>query len=154
MVSSDLRHWWTTAIVVLGVASCGLSGPERSLDRFNEAKRLWDRENPANYAVTVQRLCFCASVEPVRIVVVNRQVISRTVVATQQPLPASLNDLYPDIPGLFAIIREALVRADAVNVSFDGQYGFPSDATIDYIKNAIDDELSLKVTAFMILAIP
>ena len=154
MVSSDLRRQWITAMIVLGVAGCGVSGPERSLDRFNEAKRLWDRENPSNYAVTVQRLCFCASVEAVRIVVANRQVITRTVVATQQPLPANLNDLYPDIPGLFAIIKEALVRADAVNVSFDGQYGFPSDATIDYIKNAIDDELSLKATAFVILPIP
>ena len=145
---------WIAAIVVLGGVGCGLSGPDRSLDRFTEAKRLWDRENPANYAFTVQRLCFCAAVEPVRIVVVNRLVTSRTVVATQQPLPSSLNDSYPDIPGLFAIVKDAYVRADAINVSFDGRYGFPSDASIDYVKNAIDDELTLKVTNFAALETP
>jgi hypothetical protein len=132
----------------------GLAGPNRSLDRFNEAKALWDRENPANYAVTVQRLCFCVTVEPVRIVVQNRVVISRTVVATQLPLPANLNDLYPDIPGLFATIKDAYARADAVTVSFDPRYGFPSDATIDYVKSAIDDELTLKVSDFIPLPIP
>ncbi len=142
------------AMVILGSGGCGLTGPDRSLDRFNEAKRLWDRENPANYAVTVQRLCFCASVEPVRIVVQNRLVMSRTVVSTQAPLPANLHDLYPDIPGLFATIKDAYVRADAVTVSFDRQYGFPSDATIDYIKNAVDDELSLKVSNFVVLPVP
>ncbi len=137
-----------------GVVGCGLSGPSRSLDRFNEAKKLWDRENPASYAVTVQRLCFCGNVDPVRIVVVNRQVVSRTVVATQQPLPANLIEFYPDVPGLFAIVRDAYARADAINVSFDGRYGFPADASIDYIKSAIDDELTLKVTDFALAATP
>lgn len=142
------------AMILLGVGGCGVAGPERSLDRFNEAKALWDRENPANYAVTVERLCFCVTVEPVRIVVQNRVVVSRTVVATQLPLPANLNDLYPDVPGWFATIKDAYTRADAITVSFDRQYGFPSDATIDYIKSAIDDELSLKVSNFVLLAIP
>ncbi|MSR01462.1 MAG: hypothetical protein EXR94_01795 [Gemmatimonadetes bacterium] len=76
---------------ILGSGGCGLAGPDRSLDRFNEAKQLWDQENPANYAVTV---------------------------------------------------------------SFDRQYGFPSDATIDYIKNAVDDELSLKASNFVVLPVP
>lgn len=142
------------ALVVLGVGGCGLTGPDRSLDQFNEAKSLWDRTNPANYAVTVQRLCFCASVEPVRIVVQNRLVISRTVVSTGAPLPGNFNGLYPDIPGLFATIKDAYTQADAITVSFDRQYGFPSDATIDYIKNAIDDELSLKVSDFVLLPVP
>ena len=142
------------ACLVTGVVGCGLSGPSRSLDRFNEAKKLWDRENPASYAVTVQRLCFCGTVDPVRIVVVNRQVVSRTVVVTQQPVPANLIELYPAIPGLFAIVKDAYGRADAINVSFDGRYGFPTDASIDYIKSAIDDELTLKVTDFAVTATP
>ncbi len=138
------------AIVLLGAGGCGLSGPNRSLEQFNEAKKLWDRENPANYAVTVQRFCFCIAVGPVRIVVQNRLVISRTIVSTQAPLPANLHDLYPDIPGLFATIKDAYTQADAITVTFDPQYGFPSDATIDYIKNAVDDELSLRVSDFAI----
>ena len=145
---------WIPAIVALGGVACGLTGPGRSLDQFNVAKRIWDRENPANYAVTVQRLCFCPNVDLVRIVVQNRLVTSRTVVATQEPLAASLNDAYPDIPGLFAIVKDGYIRADAINASFDQQYGFPTDASIDYIKNAIDDELSLKVTNFVILPPP
>lgn len=151
MASRVFGYSLIATLVAVG-AGCGLSGPGRSLDRFDEAKRLWDRENPANYAVTVQRLCFCGNVDQVRIVVVNRQVISRTVVASQQPLPANLNESYPDIPGLFATVKDAILRADAINVSFDRTYGFPSDATIDFIKNAIDDELTLKVTDFVVAA--
>ncbi len=141
-------------LMALAWAGCGLTEPGRSLDQFNGAKRIWDRQNPADYAVTIERLCFCQNAGPVRVVVVNRLVLSRTVVATQQPLPANLSEAYPDVPGLFAIVRDGYVRADAINVSFDQQYGFPTDATIDYIKNAIDDELGLKVTNFSLVREP
>ena len=148
-----MRRWIPVLVALAGVG-CGLTEPARSLDQFNGAKRIWDRANPTDYSVTIERLCFCPGVGPVRVVVVNRLVASRTVVATQQPLAANLSDAYPDVPGLFSIVRDGYVRAAAINVSFDQQYGFPTDATIDYIKNALDDELSLKVTNFSLLPPP
>jgi hypothetical protein len=51
--------------------------------------------------------------------------------------------------GVFDLIEDALDRdAGRIEVTYDSRYGHPIDATIDYILNAVDDELSFRVRAF------
>ena len=38
--------------------------------------------------------------------------------------------------------------ADEVTVTYDNIYGFPTEIHIDFIKNAVDDELSLQLSNF------
>ena len=38
--------------------------------------------------------------------------------------------------------------ADEVTVKYDATYGFPTEATIDVVKEAIDDELYLTISNF------
>jgi hypothetical protein len=38
--------------------------------------------------------------------------------------------------------------ADEVTVKYDATYGFPTEATIDVIKEAVDDELYLTISNF------
>ena len=45
-------------------------------------------------------------------------------------------------------------RGASINVSFDQQYGFPTSAFIDYVKNAIDDELSIRTSGFDLIPAP
>ncbi len=39
-------------------------------------------------------------------------------------------------------------EADEVIVSYDATYGFPTQANIDFIKNAMDDEVTLTISGF------
>ena len=41
--------------------------------------------------------------------------------------------------------------ADEVTVTYDRTYGFPVEVTIDYVKEATDDELYLTVSDFEVL---
>jgi hypothetical protein len=56
---------------------------------------------------------------------------------------------YATIDRLFAELGSDAVRqADKLSVTYDSTYGFPSEATIDFIELATDDELYLSVAAF------
>jgi hypothetical protein len=59
---------------------------------------------------------------------------------------------YATIDGLFTKLEADLNgEADEVTVTYDPAYGFPSEITIDQIKEAVDDELYLAVTNFEVL---
>jgi hypothetical protein len=42
-------------------------------------------------------------------------------------------------------------EADEVTVAYDEKYGYPAQVNIDFIKNAVDDEVSLQISAFEVL---
>jgi hypothetical protein len=64
----------------------------------------------------------------------------------------SLNELfdkYATIDRLFAELEAGLNgAADKVTVEYDPTYGFPTKADIDFIEEAIDDELYLSISDF------
>lgn len=39
-------------------------------------------------------------------------------------------------------------KADEVTVTYDPAYGFPNSINIDYIKDAVDDEVSVQIENF------
>lgn len=43
---------------------------------------------------------------------------------------------------------ESVQKADPLTLSFDPVYGFPTDAAIDFIELAADDELYITVSGF------
>jgi hypothetical protein len=56
---------------------------------------------------------------------------------------------YATLDRIFSEIDSDTVReADKLTISYDPTYGFPSEIFIDYIERAMDDELSINVTAF------
>lgn len=122
-------------------AGCATDPNAGNLDR---ARAAWLAHGPASYEITVQRYCFCASVDPVRIRVKHGLVVSRTVTTTGAPLAAELADLYPAVPGLFDLVEDAYRRAYKVGVTFNAEFGYPENTVIDYIGNAIDDELTVR----------
>ena len=60
---------------------------------------------------------------------------------------------FDTVPELFGQIRRALddPKAGHVDVRYDARRGFPRHASIDRIKNAIDDEISWTVDRFRVL---
>jgi len=126
------------------LAGCGVTDPAEG---FQAGRNRWNSLGIVDYRFDLSRGCECLPIGPVRIVVEDGVVVSRTVLATGEPLEASLAPHYPDIPGLFDLVDDAYRRAIDVRVTFDEQYGYPRSASIDYFEGA-DDEITLSVTEF------
>ncbi len=70
------------------------------------------------------------------------------------PLPEDEFQLfarYATIDSLFDFTGKTLRSADEIQVEYDPTYGFPAKVQIDFLKQAVDDELSLSVTNFQLL---
>jgi hypothetical protein len=133
------------------VVGC-LFGPSDQLDDLDQARRRWAAAGIDSYQMVVTRACFCAFVHPegVRVTVVRGLVASRVDVATGVPIPAAAEPFYPAVPGLFDLIEDTLQDgADDVRVRYDEEYGFPVEIDVDLIENAIDDEFTVSVAAFL-----
>jgi hypothetical protein len=136
--------------VALTVAGCqDVVGPSEEIV-LARAQLRWEREGPASYDYVLRwgcGECVPEVARAVRIVVVNRTVISRRYVATGVIVPAQLESSFPAIEGLFQRLREALSHDPAV---FDARYharlGHPLHASVDYSKTRVDDEMSITVT--------
>lgn len=147
-----IRRFLTAALLVL--TACGADGFLASLrfvQTLQAARARWESSGIDSYAMTVRRLCFCGFVEPVRVTVDGGAVVSRTIVSTGDPVPASLVQYYPDIPGLFAIIEHARANgADGLRFEFHPSYGYPVAINIDWAQNAADDEVTYRTESFTI----
>lgn len=138
-----MARWrWSIALVV--AAACGDAlGPTSD---FLTARARWERRGPASYAYTFQRLCFCVpeATQAVRIAVSNGAVTGVTREADGSVVPPDQVNLFfrVTLDSLFAIVAHALDAADAVTAAYDPFWGYPTAVTIDYIRNAADDEMA------------
>ena len=55
------------------------------------------------------------------------------------------------IERLFDLAAQNLSEADQVEVTYDAQFGYPSAIRVDFIKMAVDDEISYYVNSFKAL---
>lgn len=144
---------FSLAIALFVVAACGDGFLVSS--RFDATLRMararWENSGVDSYEMTLRRLCFCGFVEPVRVTVADGVVVSRIVLRTGDPLPTEYAPYYPDVPGLFAIIEHARATgADDLATEFDASYGFPAEIDIDWIENAVDDEVAYRTEGFAV----
>ena len=137
------RTFLAAALLVLTACGDGFLASTRLVTSLRAARARWESSGIDSYELTVRRLCFCGFVEPVRIKVVDGVIVSRTIVPTGEPVPEMYASAYPDVPGLFAIVEEAANEADELNTEFDATYGYPTDISIDWIENAVDDEMDI-----------
>lgn len=145
-----LRTSFTIALLTLVACGDGLPVSTGFVLTLRAARARWQSSGIDSYEMTVRRVCYCGFVDPVRITVENGVVVSRTFASTGAPLPATYGDLYPDVPGLFAIVEHAATDADDLETTFDATYGFPSEISIDWEKNAVDDEVTYRTETFTI----
>lgn len=136
-------------LALLVGAGCGLiTGTDEEESALHRAELRWSKSGVQDYQVVVQYLCFCGYTRPVRLTVRFGSVVSRVDAETGQPVP-SFGENVRDVAGLFDLIREAIAQnAHSLDVTYDATYGFPTLITIDYIRNAVDDELTVKTSEF------
>ena len=105
-----------------------------------------------HYRYSVSVGCFCAFTQkmPLTIEVQDGQVLSM-VYKDGSPVPDADRAIfarYQTVEALFDFTGESIGNADEIQVEYDPTYGFPAKVQIDFMKNAMDDELSLSVSSF------
>ena len=138
-----------TLIVILTACSFGAS------TQLEKSRQTWQDSGITHYRFSLDIGCFCAfrNQMPVTVEVQNGEIVSMTypdgtLVAATDPNYATFSR-HATIERIFSELEAGLSGgADEVTVTYDSARGFPSEIYFDYIKNAVDDELSLKVSNF------
>jgi hypothetical protein len=132
------------------LAGCGaVLGPRGQLEELRNNRQRWEAVRAEDYVYAVRALCFCgeATLGAVRVTVSGDEVVSRTVVETDEPVDPIFGETIPSVDGLFDVLEDAYERdAFSVEVTYHASLGIPIDIAIDYIELAIDEELGYAVT--------
>jgi len=113
----------------------------------------WNEQGISHYRFNLFVGCFCPFGQDMPLIIeVKDELIVSMEYTSGNPIDASNTEYFrrfATIDRLFTEV-ENLVNgeADEVIVTYDPTYGFPTQISIDYIKNAVDDELSLTVSDF------
>ncbi len=141
-------------IALLAVTPLGCSdGTGLEQDPLEAARARWAETNAADYIFEFRRSCFCPPdfVRSVRIEVLDGVVSSAVYVDTEEAIPLPLTSV-PTIDDLFDEIGDALEGAAfSVIADYDADMGYPTSVSIDFIENAIDDEMAFTVSSFQLL---
>lgn len=143
-----------SALAVAAAACSSALGPE--MEALEAARARWDRSGPGAYTFVLQRYCFCGSDfrRPVRIDVIDGVVIAAVYEDDGQPIDRPLGEI-DTIPDLFDEIQDAFDRdAHQVLAQYDESMGYPKSVSIDFILEAIDEEMSFQVLELELLALP
>lgn len=137
--------------IVLVLAACGGGGTSSEFDQ-NVTK--WNDANINHYRMQLSVSCFCPfrDINPITVEVKDGQIVSMigvngAEILDTDPVYESLSQ-YATIDALFTWLGDALANADKVEVSYDVVYGFPTTVAVDYITEAIDDEIWIEVSNF------
>ena len=116
------------------------------------AERAWRAAAPASYEYGYRKYCECHPDTPPETIVTVRD--GRVVGVRHRPVgydrevPAEARNFqyYWTVDGLFELLEAAFARGAQVRATYDPARGFPTEVHIDYDRNAIGDELDIKLT--------
>ena len=141
-------------LLAIMLTACSLS----ARSEYDQNRSKWESANIPHYRYALFMGCFCPFMNdmPLEIEVNNGEVVSMTradgtIVSPADPLYETASP-YSTIDRLFASLKADLGgSADEVTVSYDPTYGYPTNISIDVIKQAVDEELSLQISDFEVL---
>lgn len=144
--------------VLFLISSCDSIVDGRKGDDFRANQNLWQKQNIENYSFEFSKLCYCGGLFNPSTIVVKADTIHAVLdPETGEPLRDPQTDelvlqKYPEsfltIDELFGVIENTREKADELDVEYNQQLGYPEFIAIDYMKEAIDDEVSYKVDNF------
>lgn len=144
----------TSLFLAVLLAGCSLTQG----NDYSRNLQKWQGSGVTHYRFSLFIGCFCAFSQrmPLSIEVRDGEVVSMAYSDGQAVLHTDPNfenfSQYATFERLFAELDTDLNGgADEVTVSYDPTYGFPFQIQIDFIKLAMDDELSLTVSDFEVL---
>ena len=121
-------------------------GPEQS--DLNANLAVWQSANIEDYQFRFQRLCFCAFIDPVIIEARGRDVASVVLADSGTAVDTTqLTDYFLTVDGLFEVIQDAIdEEAHSLTVMYHAELGYPTSIDIDYLLNAVDEEVSFRAS--------
>jgi len=141
-----------TAAAILTGGGCTTGGLSPSEEQLVSSEQRWTDAGVENYSMVITRSTLTGVVVAAKVTVTNGTVSDRQFVDESGnptgPVPASSAADYPDVEGLFALVRHAFDEAQQVTVTFDETYGFPSSIVINYNRVTIEDDIVVAVTNF------
>jgi hypothetical protein len=148
-----MRKLFFIVMVLVLTACSAVAGAAGNQSEIEQNKEKWQDANISHYRFHVFLSCFCAFNEdmPLIIEVQDGDIVSMEYQSGKEIDPSlhELFDKYATINRIFAELEADLNgAADKVVVEYDPTYGFPTKADIDFIEEAIDDELYLTVSNF------
>ena len=155
---STLRSF-SLILILVALAACSaipasLNNPTQTTLATNRQK--WESQHINHYRFQLLIGCFCAfrNEMPLTIEIRNDQVVS-ILNNQQEPVADDLLPMfetYNSIEKLFDVLDSVLNGgADQVTVEYNAEYGYPQSISIDYIQEAIDDEMGFTISDFEIL---
>jgi peptide-methionine (R)-S-oxide reductase len=140
------------AMVSALLTGCDLMTGDDPEDDLEKRRQAWQALGISDYTYDFVRTCFCGgpAARTLRIVVRANQIVSVTDVQTGSPPQFMPAGWAGTIDELFGELRREIDRdADKMELSFDPTFHFPARATIDRIRNAVDDEMAFTLSNFV-----
>jgi len=152
-----MRRWGRYVPITLGLLGAACSTPLEPQDDLAIAQRRWQAAAIADYSFTFQRSCFCLHTATRAVTVTVHQRAWATLMYEDDGTAADTS-LFRDfltMERVFSFLRGSLEEDPATfEARYDAQLGYPAEVSIDYLANAIDDELSLWIAGFRITGGP
>ena len=143
----QLSHALIAAVCLAAVSSFVFARPDDAAKRLTENRRKWSSKAVKNYHYDFQRICFCvpAYTKPVKITVRDGVAAQIAHAETGEAVDKARFEIYYTVDQLFDYIQAAIdKKAYSINAVYDEEMGYPTSVEIDFIKNAIDDEMRFK----------
>jgi hypothetical protein len=144
-----------TIVLSACTAIANAGGPKSEAE---QARDKWQAANISHYQVNVDVSCFCAFRDemPLIVEVKDGEVVSLKSATGKELNPSNLQyyERYLTIDKLLNEIEKGFKAADSENaadkveVQYDETYGFPTTINIDFVEQAVDDELYITVSDF------
>jgi hypothetical protein len=148
-VNMNILKRLAVALVIISLVAC------TARSTFQENRQKWASQAVTHYRFQLSMVCLCPwnDILPVTVEVKDGQVVSM-VDKDGQPIPSNFANSFNQVATvdkMFDVLDSAIDKADSVKVEYDPLYGFPKSIQIDYIKAAMDDEISYYIAGFELL---
>jgi hypothetical protein len=129
----------------MGLAGCQITGPDDPRTESGTHREKWDRFQNGSYTYTLVRGCFCINGGEHRVTVQDGKVTTAINQWRNEAVSAEHLQYIETIDAIFDLIEQAQLEADQIEVEYSDE-GYPTQVSIDWIEQAVDDELSLSIS--------
>ena len=134
-------------LVATILPGCQILGPDDPrTEAVSNHRSAWSNWSDGTYSFTVFRGCFCAWGGAVWIQVVDDEIAAAFLTERNEPVPSEHLGNLQTIDDIFDMIERAEQEADNLEVEWSDE-GYPSRVFIDWIEEAVDDELLLEIAS-------
>lgn len=149
-----MKTVFLSALLMSAVLGCSNQSEfEKRIKSLEESQAKWSAVKTPSYSYEYNQVCFCLYVGEVKVLIDDNSVIAVLDLETDEELTVEQNgktitmlNAYPEmfytIDELFEELKDAAKDADELDLTFNPEYGYPTETFIDYYKEAIDDEIT------------